>query len=565
VPLLCFATYLALALHTLRVSHPMEDAYILFHYVENFVAGHGIAFNAGGPRAEGATDFLWFLMLSGLVKCGLNVAVAAGLLNALGAGLASFVCVAAVRLSACRGPCTFVLALLSLPVVLVGGGLAGLFGFSAMLYSALALFVLSVAHGLFPRALSWIPILALVLGLFRPDGVILGVAYTLIGVDLARRAQRLRPYCVNAALALGSGALYFAWRFHYFGLPLPLPLYVKEHTLPSVDLATALAHPRTHFLGFESNMIWLESTLGPLRLAVCALLLALLARSPWSSVRRLLVLLVPSAVLFVALSLVRQTQNVAFRFQAPLELAAFYATFWLCVQACANARTWIVRVVGCALFVACAWTIVVPSIARMNAAWKLHTYMDTFPALLAHELQPGRVVALTDAGRIPYWTDARVEDIVGLNTPSAALSPPTLADVEALAPDLVMFNTANVFEFPDRVVKDRPFIPVTREKLRAALVPECRAAFDGGPLPTGLHSIRENLAALALGRYLDAHPDFDVFAVAYGAGYGHVWGFRRDMAELPGILRALERATSGADKRSYLDLAEERTARATPR
>jgi len=45
----------------LTLGHPHEDAYILFRYAENLAAGHGIVFNVGGPRAEGATDFLHLL------------------------------------------------------------------------------------------------------------------------------------------------------------------------------------------------------------------------------------------------------------------------------------------------------------------------------------------------------------------------------------------------------------------------------------------------------------------------------------------------------------------------
>lgn len=563
LPLVCFAAYFALAWHTLRVAHPMEDAYILFHYVENFVGGHGIVFNVGGPRAEGATDFLWFFCLSIFVQLGLNVAVAAALLNALGAGLASFVCVEAVRLSPCRGPWTLVLALLSTAVVFVGGALAGFFGFSATLYGALALLVFSLSLELRPRPLTWIPIASLALGLFRPDGVLLGVAYTLLGFHPARSAGVARAYLRNAALALVLGAAYFAWRFQYFGLPLPLPLYVKEGALP-VDLGNALSHPSQQLLGFEANRVWLSSPLGPAYLAACAVLLAFVCGCPWSRLRRLLVMLVPSLVLFTALSMVRQTQNFAFRFQAPLEMVVYFSAFWLLVQACANARSRVVRIVACVLFATGTWTVVGPTIARLQGAWRLYTYMDQFPALLAQSLRPGRSIALTDAGRIPYWTDARVEDIVGLNTPSAALSPPTVAEIDALDPDIVMFNTAQVFEFPGPVAKDRPFVPVTREEMRAAIVPACRAAFDGAPPPPGLYSIRENLAALRLGRYLFEHEEYAIYAVAFGSGYAHVWGFKRDLEELPAILAALGQATSRANERSYLDLVEARAGAGTP-
>jgi hypothetical protein len=563
VPLFVFAAYLAIAVHTLFVAHPAEDAYILFRYVENFVGGHGIVFNVGGPRAEGATDFLWFALLSLLTKVGLNVALAAALLNALGAAWASFACVEAVRISTCRGPCTFLLALLSLPVAITGGALAGYFGFSTMLYGALAIWVFHVSLAPTTHRAIWIPMLGLALGLFRPDGVLIGVTYTLIGFHYARRAGFVRPYAQSALVALALGALYFACRFLYFGLLLPLPLYVKDNTHAAVNVFSALLHPQRDLSGFDANAVWLRSLLGPLPLLGCAVLFLLVARTPWTLFRKAALLLLPSAVLFVALCFVHQSQNFAYRFQAPILTTVYYLAFWSLVQLFASRRPFLVCVLGCALFVITLWPMIRPAFARMRGAWRNHTYMDTFPAVMAPALRPGRVIALTDAGRVPYWTDARVEDVVGLNSPSAALSPPTIADLEALAPDLVMFNTSNAFDFRALGVQG-PVVRLTREMFESALAPECRAAFEGGPAPAGEFGIREMLAAIRLGRLVSAPDAYEAYGVAYGNGYGHVWGFKRGLAELPQILEALAKTTSGGYYRSYLELAEMRSGASDP-
>ena len=79
--------FLAIGWSVLSTRQPAEDAYILFRYAEHLADGHGIVFNIGGPRTEGATDFLWLLLVSGLTAAGLDVAVAALVLNSLGAGL----------------------------------------------------------------------------------------------------------------------------------------------------------------------------------------------------------------------------------------------------------------------------------------------------------------------------------------------------------------------------------------------------------------------------------------------------------------------------------------------
>ena len=71
-------------------GHFHEDAYILFIYVENFVNGNGITYYSDGPHIEGATDFLWLMLLIFLVKLGLNVGTSVILLNSVGVFIISY-------------------------------------------------------------------------------------------------------------------------------------------------------------------------------------------------------------------------------------------------------------------------------------------------------------------------------------------------------------------------------------------------------------------------------------------------------------------------------------------
>ena len=42
----------------------MDDAYIYFRYVSNWVAGHGLTWNPGHEPVEGYTSFLFVLLLA---------------------------------------------------------------------------------------------------------------------------------------------------------------------------------------------------------------------------------------------------------------------------------------------------------------------------------------------------------------------------------------------------------------------------------------------------------------------------------------------------------------------
>jgi hypothetical protein len=61
-------------------SVPFEDAAMLLRYADNFANGHGIVWNIGEPPVDGATDFLFMLLIGLLAKSGLSVEIAARVL-----------------------------------------------------------------------------------------------------------------------------------------------------------------------------------------------------------------------------------------------------------------------------------------------------------------------------------------------------------------------------------------------------------------------------------------------------------------------------------------------------
>ncbi len=49
---------------------PAEDAAILMRYAVHLAEGHGIVWNVGEKPVDGATDFLFMLMVAGLIPVG---------------------------------------------------------------------------------------------------------------------------------------------------------------------------------------------------------------------------------------------------------------------------------------------------------------------------------------------------------------------------------------------------------------------------------------------------------------------------------------------------------------
>jgi hypothetical protein len=556
------AASFALGWAVLAADHPADDAYILFRYAEHVAEGHGSVFNVGGPRAEGATDFLWLMTLAAGVRAGLDVALAALLLNALGAAALAF-WLARSALAA-RAPVWARAALVPLALTVVVGPAAmpSYVGFSTFAYAALFVGLAGLAAAPDARTLWCWPVLGLALGLFRPDGVVVGVAYSALGLWHAQRLELQRRYWVVLALCGALGAAYFLARAAYFGLWLPLPLYVKSHADAAPLGAGWLAQLQTLLPGLESNWRWLRSrgaTPLPLLVALAALLFAL-RRSRSREVRDLVLTLVPPALLIAVLSVGVQSQNVGFRFQAPVALAALLVlarAAALALEAFPSPHARSLVVIG-ALAATAASSLDGAGSTGQLIRREARTYLPSFAVMLGARLEPDALLAVTEAGAVPFWSHVRAEDIVGLNNPRLAREAPRVADVRALDPDLVFFHHA--YTLDGSLLQGEPASPavlrLSREALPRALLPRYRDLYaleSPGHDERGLQPTRT--AALVLARFLAESDAYEIVAVDYRGrgGYEHIYGLRRGWDLAPSLLELLIRTKGGEIDISYLE------------
>lgn len=77
-------TYLAFNISVISYSHFDEDAYILYRYADMFNKGYGITYYPNASPIEGATDFLWLIMIIGISKLGFDIGTSAIILNSVG-------------------------------------------------------------------------------------------------------------------------------------------------------------------------------------------------------------------------------------------------------------------------------------------------------------------------------------------------------------------------------------------------------------------------------------------------------------------------------------------------
>ena len=206
-----------------------DDSYISFRYARNLARGHGLRYNLGvEPPVEGYSNFLWTLIAAGVERVGADVALWMPLL--------SFLCGTALLW-------TFYRVLLDrfelhLPVAWLATAALGTFpplalwstGGLATMPFAWLLFVTFERMVLRPQTEGVCAgFAALFASLLRVEAFawVLVVAVLAVLVRVLQRRAIARPLIAYfAILGLGFGA-YYAWRYSYYGLPLPNTAYAK--------------------------------------------------------------------------------------------------------------------------------------------------------------------------------------------------------------------------------------------------------------------------------------------------------------------------------------------------
>jgi hypothetical protein len=491
------------------------------------------------------------------------------LLNTLGAALAAYVL--------CRTLDTSVMTplrragwvlLIVACVPLLSAATAAYGGFSSMLYAALGLAVLHASLEAGERGIAWIPLAALLLGLFRPDGVFVGAAIVVVGALRARDLGRVRPYAGTAGAAGALAVGYYVWRSRYFGLPLPLPLYVKSRTGDVEKLAHVrepLKSVMTRLPGLGANLHWVfvGGALGAL--VVIALAAHLLRRHMAPGTRfRLAIAFLPLAALWSSLCFAYQSQNIDWRFQSMIQLGVIY--FAVRGVGALRRRRLASENVAWSMLAAVALPVIAAGIPRVEGRLSggYGDFVNVFAARYGRELGGDSHVALTEAGRLPYWSDAQVLDAIGLNSPETALRPISRRMLEDFDPQMLFFHHAGTLDLDDvaRSALAAPDAdPIVRvSSIAARIRPEYRGVCGrdcNAYSEVKVSNVR--LAPIVMARYLGAHADrYEVYAAdpMHDGTFSFVFAFRRDTDVTRAV--ALLRESLQGSPASYLALLRER-------
>jgi hypothetical protein len=385
----------------------LDDAFISFRYAENLVRGDGLVYNPG-ERVEGYTNFLWTLILSAAHALGADTTASSRALGLLFGVLTLLLCWYAAQ----RQQDSMSVRSLIAPLLLVTLVLFPVWCLSGMEVTLLAFLVLlGVLLAALPtpgsagRLASGL-VLALA-AMTRPEGLMVAV-FCLVTMAAFRDQEANTGRRVGLALAALAALYlpYYAWRFTYYGYPLPNTFYAK------VGFSV---HQVSRGLGY----LWDFVKSCPLLPAWAALGAAVGWRQPLFRLAALCSL----GFLTYAVAVGGDCMP-AFRFIAPtaplLCLLAAAGLTWLeeklhaarpAGQAIALNLIVVLATAGVNLFTTLRHPMVLMNIRQDRV---VH-YGRIAGTKLRRMARPDAVVATNTAGTIPYYSGLRTIDMLGMN------------------------------------------------------------------------------------------------------------------------------------------------------
>ncbi len=382
---------------------PAEDAAMLMRYATHLAQGHGIVWNIGEKPVDGATDFLFMVMVAGLIGMGLSAEVAVRLLVFLAHVLNVVLVYYALRslfgatwwlavvpaffLAVATGP-IYITTCFGAPVFALFASLSWFFALRAILWGSSP--ANALGFGLF----------SLITGLVRPEGVILTLLMVVAALILRGWRGAVALVLAWVIFVVGLGAIYFLWRWHYFGYPLPNPFYKKG--------------------GGTLHLDGLRDSYTMLRAFSLPFLLLYLGGLLFRETRRLLIgLLIPPVGFATAFILISSEMNLAGRFQYPalplILMGVYPAAQVLWRQLQPEPRREPLRPAH--LYMLFAVLLLLLTYCR-QAFYRSSFYPDGRAEVaksLAQYRSKGYWMAVTEAGLLPFYSGWNAIDTWGLN------------------------------------------------------------------------------------------------------------------------------------------------------
>ena len=227
------------SLLTYRFWHNIDDAFISFRYAKNWAMGYGPRYNLGLQQPEeGYSNFLWVVVCTFIEYLELDIIFWAPMLGFVCGSLLLYLVFRTLRRDFDMGlgvafSITLGLGLFPPYALWSTGGLGTM---------AFALSIFATAYFLVLRPAGIAPYRGALAGvattLLRTEGIAWSLLIALLGIVTQRlRGEAVwRRVAVYVAIVGTAFSVYFAWRYSYYQLLFPNPVYAKVGFSPEVAL-----------------------------------------------------------------------------------------------------------------------------------------------------------------------------------------------------------------------------------------------------------------------------------------------------------------------------------------
>ena len=504
-PFLSSLLFFSFAYYIIYFGHLHEDVYIILNYVKNFISGNGITYYQDGPRTEGTTDALWFYLISLLSFFGIKIGVSIAILNSLGAFIISFLFlkISSEYLSHKQ---LYIIGIGSLFIIISSPlSAVSIGGFSTLLYSSLITIVFYIQWKGSYKNFLFIPWLGLIITIFRPDGIFIGITstfFTLIYIYSNNEIKNylIRNYFKQCSITFILGILYFIYRFSYFDNLFPLPFYVKTGT-------------NLLFPGLNDTLKWFFLIIPFLPLL---LFIPIINKD---RNRFLLSILSPISII-IAFVFILPLQNYGYRFQNStfgIIIILYFYFFSYIIGLCINNNIKKNLIIFFSFIIFFISSI---HVARWALEWELkfltnNEIINYFPFYLRNYTNENTTIALTEAGKMAYWTNGKKLDLVGLNNSLIAKKGLNYSSIENFDPQIFFLHTLNTTHTGSCIEKD--FIKISKKELI-----ESRKNVSINWREESLPVLRAPGAAI---EYIIQKRNYEIYLFCFLGSFSHLFAF----------------------------------------
>ncbi len=387
---------------------PADDALILFRYAENLAQTNVITFNLGEPPVEGATDFLWMVVLAGLYACGIDSWAGVLLISYL-----SLLGTSWILYDLLQQKDKTLLLLIILMLMVFNTTLSAIVGFSTLFFG---FFIVLTLYCEVKNKTKPLFVTSLITCLIRPDGLVFVIPV------IARTLLKNRPALYETLYQFVTffvipGLIYFFWRYQYFGFFFPLSFYIKN--------SQAIINVSSLIENILFNV--------PFFIIITFLFIYLLYTNKKLNINYIIYFSIIIIFPLFFYSKISLLQNVCNRFQYPFVLIHLVIISLICKHY-AFKKIFITSLVGLFIYS-------LPQTYKGFLNIWFSQYQNLYHvAQTASDRVQGVLFLTTEAGVVPYYTGWKTVDAFGLNTTAFTKKIITPVDIKNIAPDVVLIN-----------------------------------------------------------------------------------------------------------------------------